>query len=171
MKMAKASEADLEMALDLSRMLEDFEGGYFPLPKDSDDDEAEHFDSDKGEHCRRAMEMILDTIRRGSIFRVTFGMLVMCDPRNEMLDPALSYLEHHPDAKWAREQRAELVDALDDALPMVVDCAFTGRCLLEDVETDETVLRIRAILSREAAYGLIRYLAGGGWLPFVREGR
>lgn len=165
MKMAKASEADLEMALDLSRMLEDFEGGYFPLPKDSDDDEAEHFDSDKGEHCRRAMEMILDTIRRGSIFRVTFGMLVMCDPQNELIDPNLSYLEHHPDAMWAREQHYDLVTSLAiarDLLKVQVSPASPAAA---------QVMFFEKLLHKQFAHALFRYLAGGGWLPFVRDGR
>jgi hypothetical protein len=36
MKMAKASEADLKMALDLSVMLEGFERGHFPVHADGD---------------------------------------------------------------------------------------------------------------------------------------
>lgn len=143
------------MALDLAQMLEGFERGYFPLEKDAED--ADPFDSDNAYHCKAAMEMILDTLRRGSLFRVTFGMLVVCDPRNEMIDPNLSYLEHHPDAKWAREQREGLLDALRDAFGHV------------DRDTHcNTHAQIESVLKREAAYGLFRYLAGGGWLPFTR---
>lgn len=160
MRMAKASEADLQMAIDLARMLESFEHGYFP--SDEDAEESETFNCHDKYECERAMELILDKMREGSLFRVVFGMLVLLDPKNELVDPALSYLEHHPDAKWAREQRGDLIEVLGEALPMVEDDVFKYEGL-DAIATDETVVRIRRVLAREAAYGLIRYLAGGAF--------
>lgn len=106
MKMAKASEADLRMALDITQMLESFERGFFPLTDDMD--RTECFDSDSGEDCRRAMEMILDAMKKGSLYRVTFGMIVLLNPKNEAIDHSLDYLEHHPKVRV----HDELVEAL-----------------------------------------------------------
>lgn len=118
MKMAKASERDLEMANDLAGMLESFGRGYFPLPKDNDDrdepEESRFFDRDDGRHCVEAMEMILDTMRRGSLFRVTFGMSVLLDKKNEAIDHSCDYLEHHPKVRMHDELVAALRDAIND---------------------------------------------------------
>ena len=99
MKMAKASEADLEMAMELSRFLEDIEGNDMPsqISEDPDNSAAEWFDVDDREHCRKAVEALIAIVRKGSIFRVTFGMAVLCDPRNKLLDPNADTLEAHPD--------------------------------------------------------------------------
>ena len=106
MKMAKASEADLKMALDLAQMLEGFERGYFPSPEDAE--EPETFERYMAAHCERAMELILDKLCDGSLFRVVFGMLVLLDPRNEIVDPDLHHLDHHPKVRM----HDELVGAL-----------------------------------------------------------
>lgn len=156
MKMAKASERDLEMANDLAGMLESFERGYFPLLKDNDDSdepqESRFFDRDDGRHCVEAMEMILDALRRGSLFRVTFGMLLLLDPSNEMVDPDLSYLEVHPKSKHARESYGELVAALHY---IATEGDMTAPEKMKWAAID--------VLEKQYAYGLIRYLAGGAF--------
>jgi hypothetical protein len=53
MKMARASEADLEAALEVSRHLEDLERGF--MPEIDDDSEIEWFDRDNPDDCRRAL--------------------------------------------------------------------------------------------------------------------
>lgn len=95
MKMARASEKDLEAALTVSRIIEDLEKGYMPGNDDTED--TEFFDRDDAEHCKRALGALLSASRQGSIFRVTFGMAVVLDPRNKLLDPAADTLELHPD--------------------------------------------------------------------------
>ncbi|WP_264840966.1 hypothetical protein [Burkholderia cenocepacia] len=94
MKMARASKADLDAALDVSNIIEQLEQGYMPSTDESD--ELERFDSDDREQCKRALSAILDAAEKGSLFRVTFGMTVVLDPRNELLDPAADTLELHP---------------------------------------------------------------------------
>lgn len=94
MKMARASKADLDAALDVSNIIEQLEQGYMPSTDESD--ELERFDSDDREQCKRALSAILDAAAKGSLFRVTFGMTVVLDPRNELLDPAADSLELHP---------------------------------------------------------------------------
>lgn len=106
MKMAKASEADLKMALELVGMLEGFERGHFPVGEA--DEEYEAFYDDNPEHCLRAMEMILYKLQLGSLSRVVFGMSVLLDPKNEAVDPACDYLEHHPKVRMHDELVAAL---------------------------------------------------------------
>lgn len=111
MKMAKASEADLKMALELCSMLEGFERGHFP-PGD-DDGEANDFCIDLGTHCQSAMDKILDKLQEGSLFRVVFGMSVLLDPKNEAVDHSLDYLEHHPKVRMHDELVAALRSYMD----------------------------------------------------------
>ena len=98
MKMAKASEADIEMAIDLSRIIEDIESGHCPrlAMEDEESEELEWLDATDSEQMRRLIDLIKATARKGSIFRVTFGMAVVCDPRNEILNPDADTLELHP---------------------------------------------------------------------------
>ena len=107
MKMAKASDADIKMALELSTMLESFERGYFPQ-SDDDDGDADEFFIDLGSHCQSAMDKILYKLTEGSLFRVVVGMAVLLDPTNEAVDPACDHLEHHPKVRI----HDELVEAL-----------------------------------------------------------
>ena len=92
MKMARASEVDIEAALSVSRILEDLEKGYMP----GDGEEIEWFDREDADQCKRALGLLLDAASKGSMFRVTFGMAVVLDPRNELLDPSADTLEKHP---------------------------------------------------------------------------
>lgn len=103
MKMAKASEADLEMAMELANALEALSsrwGATMPekiAKPQRDDDEAEGFSLDDDEQCRRVCEYLILMTRRASLFRVVFGMTVLLDPRNKIVDPHADTLEHHPD--------------------------------------------------------------------------
>lgn len=97
MKMARASEADLEAALDLSGILENVEKGYYPSREDSGSDyDPTFFDEGDPEHLQFFYDRVMECVRKGSIFRVTFGMAVLLDPRNELLDPDADSLERHP---------------------------------------------------------------------------
>lgn len=95
MKMARASEQELEAALTVSRIIEELEKGYMPGTDDSD--EIEFFDPQDRHQCQRVLAAILTAAKQGCIFRVTFGMAVVLDPRNKLLDPNADTLEIHPD--------------------------------------------------------------------------
>lgn len=103
MQMAKADEQDLRAALDLSGILEDIDKGYFPrkLSRDEDADEPDDctfFDEDDPKHLRALFDRIkccLDAAP-GGLFRVTFGMAVVLDPKNAIVDPDADYLKLHP---------------------------------------------------------------------------
>jgi hypothetical protein len=94
MKMARASDEDIEAALKVSRILEDLDRRY--MPSDGDSEELEFFDRDDAEQCQKIVGMLLDATRYTSLFRVVFGMAVVLDPRNELLDPDADTIEMHP---------------------------------------------------------------------------
>lgn len=99
MKMAKASGADLDMAMELVGMLEALGHRLCPsMPaviarNDGDED----FDRDDDEQCGRALRALLETAQRGSLFRVVWGAAVMLDASNKLVDPDAATLELHPD--------------------------------------------------------------------------
>jgi hypothetical protein len=94
MKMARASEADIEAALKVCRILDALDKRY--MPSDDDSEELEFFDRDDAEQCQKVIGMLLDATSRASLFRVVFGMAVVLDPRNELLDPDADTIERHP---------------------------------------------------------------------------
>lgn len=115
MKMAKASEADLEMAMDLANMLEALGHRHCPsMPTViARNDGEEDFDRDDDDQCGRALRVLLETADRGSLFRVVWGAAVMLDPRNKLIDPDADTIEHHPDRtdsarlRWLTEDHAD----------------------------------------------------------------
>lgn len=102
MKMAKASGDDMEMALHLSNALEGIFGRWSATmpPKPGADQEAdqepEDFDEDDPEQCVEVLQRLKDIYQRGSLFRVIFGMAVLLDLRNKVVDPNSDVLEIHP---------------------------------------------------------------------------
>lgn len=119
MKMAKASETDLDMAMKLANVLEDIEKGYFPekfidLDTDPHDIEIpERIDTDDSAQYERLIDGLRDLLRKGSIFRVIWGMAVVCDPSNECIDPDADCIEHHPKRQRLEKQVEDLINKLD----------------------------------------------------------
>lgn len=121
MKMAKASERDIEMALELSRTIEELMKGYFP----DDGEDVVIFDPQDPYDCHKAIDLIFEIACKGSLFRVVFGMAVVLDPRNEVVDPGSDVLELHPNHQKAHEQRDELLAAAKQAIDECVDLLAT----------------------------------------------
>jgi hypothetical protein len=94
MKMARASEADIEASLKVCRILDELDKRY--MPSEDDSEEIEFFDRDDAEQCQKVVSMLLDATRYTSLFRVVFGMAVVLDPQNELLDPDADTIEKHP---------------------------------------------------------------------------
>lgn len=148
MKMAKASEDDLNMAIELAQALDALTNRWTPMmPQAIDqggDDENERFDIDDEAHCRRVVEYLLTLADRASLFRVVFGMTVLIDPRNEIVDPAADHLAKHPKFDAAekdaeryrllrRGQNWSVIDGIGDtlradALDAAIDSAIQSRC-------------------------------------------
>lgn len=113
MKMAKASTADMEMALKLCSALEAMDRRFFPDGAEGDND-PEDFDCNDDAHCGKALRHVLDILHGGSIGRVIWGMYVMLDPANKVVDPDADTLEDHPETlaamkdaeryRWLRDQ-------------------------------------------------------------------
>lgn len=114
MKIAKADEADLDMAMTLTGYLNAIEGGWVPSDLADDEDGCEEIDTDSQEQYERLIDGLGRLLRNGSIGRVVWGMATICDPANKLLDPESDVLEIHPDLAGASEQRDELLSALED---------------------------------------------------------
>lgn len=100
MKMAKASETDIEMALKLSNWLESIENSRMPDDL-TDGEEIEWIDTDDTEQYEKLFHGLRRLLNQGSLFRVTLGMAVICDPENKLLDPDADCIEHHPERQNA----------------------------------------------------------------------
>lgn len=100
MKMAKASETDIEMALKLANWLESVENGR--MPEDlTEGEEIEWIETANEEQYDRLFHGLRRLLQQGSLFRVIFGMAVVCDPANKLLDPDADTIEHHPERQKA----------------------------------------------------------------------
>lgn len=90
MRMAKASREDIDAAMTLSSAFDTIRYGYEP-------GEAENFfDVDDPASCQRTLKHLLAICERGSLMRVIWGLAVLIDPANQVVDPDSSVLELHP---------------------------------------------------------------------------
>ena len=124
MKMAKASNADMEMALTLCGSLEAIDRGWLPAAIDG---AQEDLDLDDVDQCGVVLRHLAEVLKGGSIGRVIWGMYVLVDPANKLLDPDARTLEPHPDAvanardavryrELRRGQKWSVVDGIGDIL-------------------------------------------------------
>ena len=96
MKIAKASEADIEMAMTLANYCDSINRRQMPDALSNDADHIEWLDSDDCEQYARLLRGLQELLDKGSISRVVWGMAVVCDPSNELIDPNDDTLAHHP---------------------------------------------------------------------------
>ena len=123
MKMAKASEKDIDAAGDAMSVLNDISSGYYPK-RDGDDCEDLHFDPDEPAHLRKFFNLMADTLDKapGWPGRVIGGMCyVIMFGRNKIVDPDADVLELHPRFAQVQAQRDELLAALRGMLAIVND--------------------------------------------------
>lgn len=118
MKMARASEQDLEVAQQTASFIEFLQKEWVPEAMDSDDDV---FDIEDPEQCQQVLRKLLEINDHGSIFRVTFGLLVLLDPANKLIDPDADTLELHPDVTRLQAENAALQQRLNVADELVDD--------------------------------------------------
>ncbi|MEI7296661.1 hypothetical protein WCQ02_31345 [Paraburkholderia tropica] len=144
MKMARASEADIDAALKVSQILSNLDRGY--MPASDEDERIEWFDEDDAEQCQVVLKKILEVCQKGNVFRVAFGMAVVLDPRNELLDPDANTIEVHPKIvaamksderyQWLR-RRAVMIDGSSDTamtLTLFYDEGPTGEFLDDQID-------------------------------------
>lgn len=116
MKMAKASKADLDMAMELCNALDALTQRWSAtvpdeIAKPEGEDESEYFSLDDREQCQRVLGYLLEVADRASLMRVVWGCAVMLDPANKCVDASADTLEHHPDIQryeWLRKNFAAL---------------------------------------------------------------
>lgn len=97
LKMAKASEADLENAMALSLALELMTGNFsnsVPVGchRPTGDNEFEELDLDNHEQCQRILRHLM-RLERG-LARVVYGCAVMLDPVNHFVDQSEDTIEY-----------------------------------------------------------------------------
>lgn len=112
MKMAKATENDLRASLDLATAMEALEGGYLPNEISNGEIDVKY---DERRHAAQVVEYLIGIARRGSLMRVSFGMVVILDPKNEIVDPDSDTLELHPKYMCKTTVHAE-VGSMDQKL-------------------------------------------------------
>lgn len=109
MRMAKATEKDLDCATLVIGMIDDIERGSFPRKPDGEFDpsDPDYFDPDEGDDCKVFVERLLAVVGKrehgGSLNRVVFGMITAIG--NEVFDPDKDHLDWHPDLVPAIEER------------------------------------------------------------------
>lgn len=166
MKMSKASEDDLNMAMDLSNALDLLGQRFLPCMPEAieqlgPDDESERFDRLDDTQCGRALRHLLDIVERGSLFRVVWGMAVLLDPRNQVVHPDLDYLDKHPGPRLELEghQRA-----------LVLLCGLHP-CMTIDGPAEAVAERIFDAVSTERRELLDRIKSLEANLEFMRANR
>lgn len=139
MKMAKASEKDIDAAGDAMSVLNDISSGYYPARGDGCERQPTFFDEDDPKHLRHFFNLIQATLNAapGWPGRVIGGMCyVILFDKNEIVDPAADVLELHPRFAAIQGQRDELREAL----------AFAVRFF--DQLTPADAARMRSVLEK-----------------------
>jgi hypothetical protein len=139
-KMAKASEKDIDAAGELMRILNDISGGHYPA-KDGEytDDIPTFFDPDDPKHLRHFYDMVDATLDKSPGYpgRVIGGMCyVILYDKNEIVDPAADTLELHPRLKKAlalldkeEEKQADSEKSIEDVhAKEISECISQDKC-------------------------------------------
>lgn len=88
MRMARATEKDMEVGYELMALLDDMDRGYYPArPGDKSEGGPTHFDSDNHEHLEYLFQRIYEIAdKSGSFGRIMGGMSVFLNPKNDIVD-------------------------------------------------------------------------------------
>lgn len=89
--MAKASKEDLDAAVEIHHFLDAIGRGCNDLREVCEDFELKGY-----EDCHSLEDYLTTAWQKGGLFRVVWGMRVLLDPRNQIVDPDLDYLALHP---------------------------------------------------------------------------
>lgn len=131
MKMAKATERDIDAAGDAMSVLIDLSSGYYPK-RDGDECDDHHFDPEDPDHLATFYRLMVATLDAspGWPSRVIGGMcyVIMYDA-NRIVDPEADTLEIHPRFGALRTAVEEAPASLDAG--MVQGAADTLRAALE----------------------------------------
>lgn len=98
MKMAKASERDIEVAGDIMSILSQLDRGDYPVISE-EEDRPDFFDPEDFEHLKHFYNLVANSLEKapGWHGRVIGGMCyVVLFEKNEIVDPDADVLELHP---------------------------------------------------------------------------
>lgn len=126
-KMAKASQKDIDGAIELYQFLRAMSSGR-SCPEVVDEFGYKGYE-DLLEREASDVEFALRAHERGDLFRVVWGLQVLLDPRNEVVDPNLPHLELHP----KHEQAAKELEALCKAKNEAIDERDAARAALKSL--------------------------------------
>lgn len=135
MRMAKPTQCDIDAAGELHWILSNIDGRFggpwetdgpaslrHLLEPDDEDGDWTDFDEDDPRHLQALYNSLAKLLRKAPNFygRVIGGMCyVICYDKNQILDPALDYLELHPDLlaglKLLHSHRANFLLGLEHA--------------------------------------------------------
>lgn len=118
MKMAKASERDIEAAGNFMSILDQIDRDDYPVV---DDDEVaqDHFDPDDYDHLRHFYDLVKSSLDCTPNWhgRVIGGMCyVILYDKNEIVDPASDVLELHPRFQKMEDERDGALELLKEVL-------------------------------------------------------
>ena len=103
MKMALATDEDLDVAYDLLGLLDNLEHDYYPADE-SDEDAPTYIDVDDQQHLRLfydKLKAIVDRRGSGALHRVVCGFSTVRSEKNQVLDLTKDVVELHPRIKAA----------------------------------------------------------------------
>lgn len=115
MKMAKASEKDIDAAGDAMSVLNDISSGWYPARGEDCEGMPTFFNDDDPAHLRHFYNLMNATLDAapGWPGRVIGGMcFVILYDKNEIVDPAADVLQLHPRFAATKAQRDQLAQAL-----------------------------------------------------------
>lgn len=130
--MAKASPEDLEMGYKLCRMLDALDDGRMPDEIDPEGDG--YFDIEDGDECRAALRLLLDTFDSapGGLCRIVYGMGVLLDPKNKVVNPDSEELERYDPSQDDMEEEAERSISMSDRKAEAAERTAQGPMLMGD---------------------------------------
>lgn len=100
MKMAKATENDLDKAMELAGAFDAITGRWgacMPQALVKGEEEPDAFYRTDDEQCGQVLRYLMGLTECSSLFRVVWGAAVMLDPANKLVDPDADTIEHHPE--------------------------------------------------------------------------
>lgn len=160
MKMAKASQADIDAAIQLHQFLRAMSQGR-SAPEVVDEFGYTGY-GDLLDRQAADVEFALRAYENGDLFRVVWGMQTLLDPRNEVVDPSLPHLELHPkhdqaarelDAARAENERlAKQRDEKRERLRKVVEMVAEASDLMDGDKSDRE--HAEHLLADAISYGM-----------------
>lgn len=110
MRMARATDKDMEVGYELMALLYDMDRGYYPArPGDKSEGGPTHFDSDNHEHLEYLLQRIYEIAdKSGSFGRIVGGMSVFLNPKNDIVDFNDHCIALSPSLKEAIKAKEEL---------------------------------------------------------------